>query len=248
MIRIRGLSYRYEGNTQDAISGITFDLQPGSTTALLGANGSGKSTLALAIAGLLAPSSGSVQSDDASSDTEEGRMSLRRTVGMIFQDPDSQITSPTVERELAFGLENLGMEPDEMHGLVEQYLVRFGLAQYRHASPGQLSGGEKQRLALAAVMIMRPRYLILDEATAFLAPQSRRDVHRLIQELKSEQDLGVLLVTQISREALVANHVVVLHEGRLVISGPPEAVFSRTSELQKYRIPVPLRFLLPATQ
>jgi energy-coupling factor transport system ATP-binding protein len=246
MIRIRGLSYRYEGNTQDAISGIAFDIEPGSMTALLGANGSGKSTLALTIAGLLVPSSGSVQSDSFTSDSEEGRMSLRRTVGMIFQDPDSQITSPTVERELAFGLENLGVEQETMRALVEQHLVRFGLVQYRHTSPAQLSGGEKQRLALAAVMIMRPRYLILDEATAFLAPRSRREILRLIQELRHEHDLGVLLVTQIPQEALGAERVVVLHEGRLVISGPPDVVFSRTSELREYRIPVPLRFLLPA--
>ncbi len=248
MIRICGLSYRYEGNAQDAISGITFDMQPGSVTALLGANGSGKSTLALTIAGLLVPSSGSVQSDGFSSDSEEGRSSLRRTVGMIFQDPDSQITSPTVERELAFGLENLGVEPETMRALVEQHLIRFGLVQYRHASPAQLSGGEKQRLALAAVMIMRPRYLILDEATAFLAPRSRREILRLIQELGHKHHLGVLLVTQIPHEALGADRLVVLHEGRLVISGPPDVVFSRPAELREYRIPVPLRFLLPAVR
>jgi energy-coupling factor transport system ATP-binding protein len=242
MIQIRDLAYRYGGSARDAISGIGFDVEAGSMTALLGANGSGKSTLALTIAGLLMPSSGSVHVDDVSADTGVGRRSLRQIVGVIFQDPNSQLTSPTVERELAFGLQNLGIEAAKMHTLVEEHLVRFGLEQYRDISPTQLSGGEKQRLALAAVMIMQPRYLILDEATAFLAPQSRKEILRLIQELRSRQHLGVLLVTQIPNEALIADQVVVLHEGHCVLCGPPMAVFSRADELQAYHIPVPLRF------
>jgi len=248
MIETRDLAYRYEGAGRYAISGITFDMQAGAMTAVLGANGSGKSTLALTIAGLLASSSGTVRVDEVSADTESGRRSIRRKVGMIFQDPNSQLTSPSVERELAFGLQNLGMEPDRMRVLVEEHLARFGLERYRDTPPTELSGGEKQRLALAAVMIMQPQYLILDEATAFLAPQSRNEILRLILELRSRQRLGVLLITQIPGEALLADQVAVLHEGRLVLSGPPMTVFSRVTELQAYRIPVPLRFRIEAVR
>lgn len=248
MIEIRDLAYRYEGSARDAISGIGFDVKAGGMTAVLGANGSGKSTLALSIAGLLAPSSGSVRVDDVSADTEAGRRSLRQKVGVIFQDPNSQLTSSTVERELAFGLQNLGIEPEKMRVLVGEQLMRFGLGHHRDISPTELSGGEKQRVALAAVMITQPRYLILDEATAFLAPQSRREILHLIQEFRTQQRLGVLLVTQIPGEALMADQVVVLHEGRLALRGTPVTVFAQVEKLRTYHIPVPLRFRIAAAR
>jgi energy-coupling factor transporter ATP-binding protein EcfA2 len=218
------------------------DLAPSGFIAILGANGSGKSTLAHVLAGLLMPSSGTVTIDGVPGNTPSGLRQLRRAVGLIFQDPNMQITSSTVERELAFGLQNLGMRSDAMKDRVEAYLERFDLERYRKTSPHELSGGEKQRLAIAAVMILQPQYLILDEATALLPPRSKRALLDMAMTMRREHSLGILLITQSPLEALEADQVIVLRDGRPALSAPPRDAFSESSLLDRCHVPVPLRF------
>lgn len=246
MIEVRDLTCRYEGNERDAVAGVSLELVPSGFIAVLGANGSGKSTLALALAGLLVPTSGSVWVDGIQGDTPSGRRLIRRRVGLIFQDPNAQFTSPSVERELAFGLQTMGMHRAAMKERVEEYLGRFDLERCRTLSPADLSGGEQQRLAFAAVMICQPRYLVLDEATSLLAPRSKHALLAMTETMRREHSLGVLLITQSPLDAVEADRVIVLDGGHPAISAPPRDLFAQPSLLQRCRIPVPLRFRFPS--
>jgi energy-coupling factor transport system ATP-binding protein len=243
MITVSNLTYRYPGAGRPALRDITLGVSPGESVALMGSNGSGKSTLARCLNGLLLPESGTVTVDGLRTSDASLLPAVRRSVGLVFQQPPHQMTSPTVERELAFGLENLGMEPVRMRAEVENALDRLGFIPRRHLSPGMLSGGEQQRLALAAVMLLRPRYIVLDEATSLLAGASRFELMEDLTRYVGEGDRGLLMITQSAREAERMDRIVVLHRGDIVADGTPSAVFEAAARLRDLGVPVPFRAL-----
>jgi energy-coupling factor transporter ATPase len=236
MIEIRNLWYRYrlrDDDNLEALRGISTLFRPGESVAIVGANGSGKSTLALCLNGLLQPAGGQVLVDGLDVSRRSDWPRIRRRVGMVFQNPDNQIISTTVEREIAFGLENLAVPADELRARVEEVLDQFHLRAFRDRPPHLLSGGEKQRLAVAAVLAMRPRYLVLDEPTSLLDPVSRREVGALIRQLHRQEEVAVVHITQFPEEAAEAQRVLVMHDGKLVMEGRPEEIFSRHRELAR---------------
>jgi len=206
----------------------------------MGANGSGKSTAALCMNGTLVPDRGEVRIDGMSTKDRSKLLDIRCRVGLVFQDPNLQFISMTVERELAFGLENLGVPRGEMHARVQEQLRVFDLKRHKNRVPSSLSGGEKQRLAIAAVMILQPKYLILDETTSLLSPASRQDILKVARELPALHGNGVILITQFPHEALLAERLVILHKGSVMYDDTPEAVFRHARELISFGIPVPL--------
>ncbi len=234
-------AYRDEGGEQRLVlQGISTQIQPGESLAIMGANGSGKSTFVKCLNGLLVPYSGRVLVDGLDTASDEQLAAIRRRVGMIFQNPDNQIVSATVEREIAFGLENLGLSPDEMHARVEEMLQRFDLVPLRRKSPHYLSGGEKQRLALAAVLAMRPQYVILDEPTSLLDPQHRSDILEILRDWHRHEKIATLLVTQFADEAVHAQRLMIFHQGAIHIQGAPEAVFQQVQELERIGLEAPI--------
>jgi energy-coupling factor transport system ATP-binding protein len=241
MIEVRGLGYRYPRSTSNALEEIDLEFHESSFTAIMGANGSGKSTLARCLNGLIKPAAGRVCVDGLDTHDDSRLSQIRQRVGMIFQDPNLQMTSVTVERELAFGLENIRVEPAEMHRRVERQLALFGLEKYRHVSPSNLAGGEKQRLAIAAVLLLEPRYLILDEATSLLSTATRKSVLDLVAGLREIHRIGVILITQFPQEAMRAERLIVLHAGHAAFDAPPPEVFTHGDELSAFGVPLPIR-------
>jgi energy-coupling factor transport system ATP-binding protein len=226
MIKTHNLTFAYPGQPP-VLHDINLAIADGTHVAVSGPNGSGKTTLSLLIKGLLVPSSGTVSVDGFCSGDEISRFEIRKHVGLVFQNPDNTIVTTSVESELAFGLENLGVAPEEMNKRIEETLRRFNLVDYRHTNPSHLSGGEKQRLALASVMIMNPTYLILDEPTALLDPPSRRMLFDSIQEIV-RKGTTVIHITQFETEAFIADRVVVLDKSGICLDGKPEDVIPRT--------------------
>lgn len=243
MIIVSNATYLYTGAQRPALRNISIELSPGESVALMGSNGSGKSTLAKCLNGLLVPTQGTVSVDGLKTTDAASLTAIRRNVGLVFQQPHQQMTSPTVERELAFGLENTGTPTEMMRALVEDAILRLGFDRCRHRSPGSLSGGEQQRLALAAVLLLRPRYLILDEATSLLAGSSREMLIEEVQAVGRQEGRGLIMITQSPRDAEQAGRLVILHEGAIVADGTPASVFSRSTHLRAFGIPVPLRSL-----
>ena len=227
MIDVRSLTVRYPGAGRDALSGISLDVPDGAFVALMGGNGSGKSTLARALNGLLRPSAGRVTVDGMSAADEAALPHIRRRVGIVFQNPHLQVTSLTVEREIAFGLQNLGMATDALRRGVDEQLASSGLAPLRARAPRTLSGGEQQRLALAAVLAMRPAHLVLDEATSLLSPASRAALLNAVREERRERGTTVILITQFADEALATDRLVILRGGKIADDGDPRGVFTR---------------------
>lgn len=230
MIVMDRVSFAYRGSPEPVLEDVSLRLESGSRIAIMGANGSGKSTLALILKGILAPTSGTVEIDGISSSrSEHDNLDVMRRVGLVFQNPDNTIVSTTVERELAFGLENMGVSDAVMRDRVAETLVRFDLEQCRHASPDRLSGGERQRLALAAIMIMLPSHLVLDEPTSLLDPGGASRIRELIREA-SGQGTTVVHITQSAAEALDYDRVIVLAGGRIVRDCPPEQALADVEE------------------
>lgn len=221
MISIRNLSYRYGEGGRDVLAGINLDIQDGSFVALMGRNGSGKSTFARCLNGLLIPSLGDVLVDGLSTRDSRSLSAIRQKVGLVFQDPNNQLTSPTVERELAFGLQNRGIATELIRSRVDDALLRLSLKQKRMLPPSNLSGGEKQRLAIAAVVISGPKYLVLDEPTSFLSPKWRRLILDEIVQLNQNKGITVVLITQYSQEMSQANRLIVLNDGVIEFDGKP---------------------------
>lgn len=228
MLTLSTLTFAFPGRP-DVLSGISLSIGDGSHVAVMGPNGSGKSTLALMLKGILAPTAGTVSVDGFSAAAgERERDEVMRRVGIVFQNPDNAIVSTTVEREIAFGLENLGIPGGEMRARVEETLQRFDLERYRFTSPEHLSGGEKQRLALAAVMVMRPAHLILDEPTSLLDPEGGERILSLIHET-AQAGTTVIHITQSATEALAADRLIVLDGGAPILDGPPREVLRDTA-------------------
>jgi energy-coupling factor transport system ATP-binding protein len=237
MIQIQSLTYRYPGNEHDTLKGITAQFHAGEIVALMGANGSGKTTFIRCLNGLIQPTSGEVLVD-GTPPAGEHLFEVRRKVGMVFQNPDNQIVATTVEREIAFGLENLGTPTAEMKSKVDLIMKHFSLTEYRHTPPHLLSGGEKQRLALAAVIVMDPDYLILDEPTSLLDPKARQDLLRYLIQY-SKEGMGIILVTQFSEEAMVCDRLLILN-GSIALEGAPRTVFSKMEQVRELGVQIPV--------
>jgi energy-coupling factor transporter ATPase len=250
VIELNHVSYEYplargpSGNGEDgksilALDDVSLRLEQGTSLAIIGSNGSGKTTLVKLLNALLVPQKGEVWIDGLNTKDKHSQRLVRQKVGMVFQNPDNQIISTSVEREIAFGLENLALPYDEMKTRVGRALKYFNLEQYRNHPPHRLSGGEKQKVALAAVLSMQPDYLVLDEPTSLLDPLGRREVLALIQILCEERNVTVIHVTQFPEEAVSANMVMVMHRGRILLYGPPAEVFGQEDQLNQAGLGVP---------
>ncbi|MDZ7373785.1 MAG: ATP-binding cassette domain-containing protein [candidate division KSB1 bacterium] len=247
MIQVRNLTVEFsqpDGSRVRAVDGVSLDIREGELVGLIGPNGCGKSTLVRCLNGLVRPTAGRVLVDGL--DTEDPRhlIEIRRRVGMVFQNPDNQMVATSVEREIAFGLENLGVPREEMHRRVEEALDRFDLRAYRHQPPHLLSGGEKQRLAIASVVALRPRYLILDEPTSVLDPPGRAQVLKLVRELVEEDpQRAIVFITQFPEEVESFPRLLVMHQGRVVLDGEPKGIFARVDMLLRIGLEPPVEYL-----
>ena len=252
IIKAKQLVHEYirrdeEGNVesiQTALDHIDLDVQPGQFIAILGHNGSGKSTLAKHINALLAPTEGSLWVDGKDVTQEENILPVRKTAGMVFQNPDNQIIASVVEEDVGFGPENIGVPTDEIWQRVEESLKSVGMLQYRHHSPNKLSGGQKQRVAIAGVMAMEPKCIVLDEPTAMLDPNGRKEVLHAAHELNRKKGVTILLITHYMEEVVDADYVYVMDKGHVVMQGTPREIFSQVGTLKEHRLDVPQIILL----
>ena len=245
MIRVEKLSLSYRGGLA-ALRSIDLQISPGEDIALIGANGSGKTTLARCLNGLQQAQTGRVLVNGMDTSDPTQLRSIRQLVGMVLQNPDDQLVGTTVADELAFGLENLALASDEISHRVEETLAAFDLEAYRRYPPDRLSGGEKQRVAIAAVVAMRPHYLVLDESTALLDPGERQQVAELLQRLRTAYGIATILITQSPEEAARADRVIVLHAGRVHTDGPPAALFADPPKLRALGLDLPFASALAA--
>ena len=247
MIKTDKLVFEYakrdeEGNIigkSRAIDEVSLDIEPGQFIAILGHNGSGKSTLAKHMNALLVPSDGTMWVDGMDTKEEEHLWDVRQSAGMVFQNPDNQIIGTVVEEDVGFGPENLGVPTEEIWQRVEDSLKAVGMIEYRHHSPNKLSGGRKQRVAIAGLMAMRPKCIVLDEPTAMLDPNGRKEVLRSVMELRKREHITVILITHYMEEVVDADHVFVMDHGHVVMQGTPREIFSQVDTLKHYRLDVP---------
>lgn len=239
---IKDLEFQYEMTDAEPVKvlrGINLELKKGEFTAVLGHNGCGKSTLAKHLNAILLPTGGTVYIDGINTKDEDKVFDIRQRVGMVFQNPDNQIVTTIVEEDVAFALENLGVEPHEMRKRVDEALKAVNMYEYREHAPHQLSGGQKQRIAIAGVIAMRPEFIVLDEPTAMLDPQGRKEVIATIRRLNQKYGISVVLITHYMDEAVKADRVIVMDDGRTVMDGTPKEVFLRVEELKKLGLDVP---------
>lgn len=227
-----------------ALDGVDLDIKEGEFVAVLGHNGSGKSTLAKHLNVLLEASGGTLWVDGKDTAKEENIWDIRKSAGMVFQNPDNQIIASVVEEDVAFGPENIGVPTDEIWKRVEKSLKSVGMIQYREHSPNKLSGGQKQRVAIAGVMAMEPKCIILDEPTAMLDPNGRKEVLDAVERLNKEKGVTVILITHYMEEVVRADHVYVMDNGKVVMQGTPKSIFSQVDTLKAYRLDVPQITLL----
>lgn len=247
MIDAKKLVFEYirrdeEGNVEGitrALDEVTLDVLEGDFVAILGHNGSGKSTMAKHINAILTPNEGTLFVNGYDTKDEDNIWDIRQSAGMVFQNPDNQIIATVVEEDVGFGPENLGVPTEEIWRRVEESLKAVGMYEYRTHSPNKLSGGQKQRVAIAGIMAMRPRCIILDEPTAMLDPNGRKEVIRTVRDLNQKEKVTVLLITHYMDEVIHADKVIVMDSGKVVMQGTPREIFSRVEELKKYRLDVP---------
>ena len=247
MIHSENLIYEYdkrdeEGNiigTNRAIDGVNIDVPQGSFVAILGHNGSGKSTLAKHMNAILVPTGGTMWVDGRDTKDPAELWNVKQTAGMVFQNPDNQIIGTVVEEDVGFGPENLGVPADEIWKRVEDSLRAVGMLEYRTHSPNKLSGGQKQRVAIAGVIAMEPKCIVLDEPTAMLDPNGRREVIDAVEKLQKKKNVTVILITHYMEEVTDADQVFVMDDGHIVMHGTPREIFSRVDELKRYRMDVP---------
>lgn len=230
IISCERVSFRYESadgpSDRAAVNEVSLQIEEGSFVAILGRNGSGKSTLAKLFNGILTPESGHVSVAGLDTSDENNLMAIRRQVGMVFQNPDNQLVSNIVEEDVAFGPENLGMEPQEIRRRVDEALKTVGMESFARHAPHKLSGGQKQRIAIAGILAMKPRCILFDESTAMLDPQGRKEIMDTILRLNREEKMTVVLITHHMNEAVLADRVVVMEDGCVVRDGEPREIFS----------------------
>ena len=247
MIRAEKLVFEYDKRDEDgnvigsrrAIDGVDIDIPQGSFVAVLGHNGSGKSTLAKHMNAILVPTDGTMWVDGKDTKDMEKLWEIRQSAGMVFQNPDNQIIGTVVEEDVGFGPENLGVPTKEIWKRVEDSLRAVGMLDRRKDSPNKLSGGQKQRVAIAGVIAMGPKCIVLDEPTAMLDPNGRKEVISAVEKLRREKNVTVILITHYMEEVVDADQVFVMDDGRIVMHGTPREIFSRVDELKKYRMDVP---------
>lgn len=239
--------YGEDGQVEEtlrAVDGVDLDVKKGDFVAILGHNGSGKSTLAKQINALLVPTEGTLYVDGMDTKDPEKVWDIRQSAGMVFQNPDNQIIGTVVEEDVGFGPENMGVPTDEIWKRVDDSLKKTGMTAYRYQSPNKLSGGQKQRVAIAGVVAMRPSCIVLDEPTAMLDPNGRKEVLKAVSELNKKENVTVVLITHYMEEVIHANKVYVMDGGNVVMQGTPREIFSQVETLKKYRLDVPQVTLL----
>ncbi len=239
MIKINNLTFQYEGAEFPALCGIDLTVNEGEFVAVLGHNGSGKSTLAKHLNGILLPCGGKVYVDGIDTSDDEMLASLRKTVGMVFQNPDNQIVASVVEEDVAFGPENLGVPPEEIRKRVDFALETVGMYHKKNAAPHTLSGGQKQRIAIAGIIAMRPKYIVFDEPTAMLDPNGRQEVINAIKTLNRDHGITCLLITHYMDEAAHADRVVVIDHGKILVDDTPRMAFANVTLLKELGLDVP---------
>lgn len=244
IIKFDNVSFAYEASEEDAVAtqvvdGFSLSVPEGQFLAVLGHNGCGKSTVAKLINGILVPSSGKVTVDGLDTSDDEKVTDVRRTVGMVFQNPDNQIVATIVEDDVAFGPENLGVPPHEIRKRVDDALKAVGMYEFRDREPHRLSGGQKQRVAIAGIIAMNTKCIVMDEPTAMLDPHGRQEVMDTIQMLNKERGITVILITHYMDEAVKADRVVVMDKGEIVLDGVPREVFKNVEKLKSLGLDVP---------
>lgn len=247
IIRTEDLTFEYirrdeEGNVESihrAVDELNIHIKKGDFVAILGHNGSGKSTLAKHINAILMPTEGTLWVNGMDTSEQDKLWDIRRTAGMVFQNPDNQLVANVVEDDVGFGPENLGIPTQEIWERVGKSLQAVGMLEYRTHSPNKLSGGQKQRVAIAGIMAMKPKCIVLDEPTAMLDPIGRREVLQTIHELNQKENITVILITHYMEEVIEANRVIVMDSGKVVMEGTPREIFSHVEELKKYHLDVP---------
>ena len=252
IIKIKDLIFEYirrdeEGNVEGitkAVDDVNLDIKQGDFVAILGHNGSGKSTLAKHMNAILYPSEGSVWVDGKDTQQEENIWDIRQTAGMVFQNPDNQIIGQIVEEDVGFGSENMGVETKEIWERVNESLKAVGMYEFRKFSPNKLSGGQKQRVSIAGVIAMHPKCIVLDEPTAMLDPQGRKEVIRAIRALNDVEKITIILITHYMEEVIYADQVYVMDKGKVTLQGTPREVFSQVDRLKELRLDVPQVTLL----
>lgn len=243
MIEVKNLSFCYSQNQEEEITWALRDLNlsipAGQFVVILGSNGSGKSTLAKHFNGMLIPTEGECIVAGINTREIERLFDIREKVGMVFQNPDNQIVAAVVEEDVAFGPENLGIEPSEIRSRVDWALEKVEMTEYKNQGPHLLSGGQKQRVAIAGVLAMKPECIVLDESTAMLDPEGRSEVLQVIRQLKRELNITVILITHHMEEALLADRVIVMNQGNILVDGNPEEVFFQDDLLIQSGLEVP---------
>ena len=249
MVKTKDLTYEYvrvletdHGTKEEkvaALKNVNIEINKGDFVAVLGHNGSGKSTFAKHINALVQPTGGTLWVDDMDTKNDELVWEIRQTAGMVFQNPDNQLVATVVEEDIAFGPENMGVEPKEIRKRVDEALATVRMSEYATHTPSKLSGGQKQRIAIAGVLAMKPKCIVLDEPTAMLDPVGRRDVMETIERLNREEGITMILITHYMDEAVRADKVFVIDDGDLVMQGTPKEIFSQVETLQKYGLDVP---------
>ena len=241
IIKVNNVSFEYvtEESTFKAIDNLSLDVKEGEFVVIIGHNGSGKSTLSKNLNAILTPTSGEIYINDLNTNQEENLWDIRQTAGMVFQNPDNQIVATIVEEDVAFGPENLGIEPSEIRTRVEESLKSVGMYELRDRQPHLLSGGQKQRVAIAGIIAMKPKCIIFDEATAMLDPSGRKEVMNTIKTLNKEENITVLHITHFMEEAVDADRIIVMEKGKKVLEGTPREVFTKVDELKRIGLDVP---------
>jgi energy-coupling factor transport system ATP-binding protein len=239
IIRLTDVSFAYEGAEEKAVRGVSFEVKKGEFLSIIGHNGSGKSTLAKMLNGLLLPTEGQVEVEDIATSDEKRIWEVRQTVGMVFQNPDNQFVAPTVEDDIAFGMENIGVPPNEMEARITNALQQVNMTEFRHAEPNRLSGGQKQRVAIAGTLAIQPAVLVLDEATAMLDPRGRKEVLDVVRRMNREAGMTVIQITHYLEETLDSDRILVMDRGKIVGEGTPETIYQKVDWLRKLGLDVP---------
>ena len=245
LLEVKNACFSYDKDSK-ALKGITFSVESGERVAIVGHNGSGKSTLAKLLNGLLKPTSGEIIVDGYSSSDKNSLFEIRKRVGMVFQNPDNQLIASIVEDDVAFGPENLGVPRKEIGERIDYALKAVGMQQFRKATPSRLSGGQKQRIAIAGVLALKPKILVLDESTAMLDPQGRKEIEKVVDDLIAS-GVTVISITHYMDEAVKADKVIVIDKGLIALSGTPEQVFSEKEQLKNLRLELPLAGVIAQT-
>ena len=241
-VKVNNLSYSYDGE-HDAVSNVSFNIEKGSYTTIIGHNGSGKSTIAKLLVGLLEKKNGTIMIEDLELN-QDNLIKIRNKIGIVFQNPDNQFIGSTVRDDIAFGLENHCVEQKDMDPIINEYATKVNMTEFLDSEPTHLSGGQKQRVAIAGVLAMHPDIIIFDESTSMLDPQGKDEIKKFIYHLHENKELTIISITHDIEEVSSSDHVIVMNDGKVVMDGKPDDVLYRTDELVKIQLDVPFALKL----